>query len=119
GRPLRPGACSTRHRTPRLDMASFRLTDRAESDLLDIASYTQRTWGDVQCARYLDQLEACFQRLADRPSLGRPCANLHPGLRRREQGKHVVYYLRDGDDILVVRILHERMLPELHFDAAD
>lgn len=100
-------------------MASFRLTLRAESDLLDIADYTRTTWGDVQCARYLDQLEECCQRLADHPNLGRACDNIRPGLRRREQGKHVVYYLRNGDDILVVRILHERMLPERHLDEAD
>jgi plasmid stabilization system protein ParE len=41
-------------------------------------------------------------------------------LRRREQGKHVVFYRRDGGDILILRILHERMLPELHIgEAAD
>jgi toxin ParE1/3/4 len=100
-------------------VAVFRLTRRAEADLFDIADYTRQTWGDEQCARYLDLLEACCQRLADHPVLGRACDKLRPGLRRREQGKHVVFYRRDGDDILVVRILHERMLPELHLGDDD
>jgi plasmid stabilization system protein ParE len=48
------------------------------------------------------------------------CDQVRPGLRRREQGKHVVFYRRDGGDILILRILHERMLPELHIgEAAD
>ena len=95
-------------------MAGFRLTRRAEADLFDIADYSRRTWGEAQCARYLDQLESCCQRLAEHPILGRSCKRVRPGLRRCEQGKHVVFYRRDGDDIIVLRILHERMLPELH-----
>lgn len=101
-------------------MSRFRLTVRAEGDLFEIAEYTRRTWGEQQCARYLDQLEECCQRLAEHPILGRSCDQIRPGLRRREQGKHVVFYRRDGGDILILRILHERMLPELHIgEAAD
>jgi toxin ParE1/3/4 len=95
-------------------VARFRLTVRAEADLQDIAEYTLRTWGEQQCARYLDQLEQLCQRLADERNLGRPCDAIRPGLRRREQGKHVIFYRRTEADIVVVRILHERMLPELH-----
>lgn len=100
-------------------MARFLLTARAEADLLEIADYTLRTWGERQCARYLAQLEDCCQRLADHPIIGRSCDHVRPGLRRREQGKHVVFYRRAGADILVVRILHERMLPELHMGEDD
>jgi toxin ParE1/3/4 len=95
-------------------VARFRLTLRAEADLSEISDYTLRTWGEAQCARYLDQLEQCCQRLADQPILGRPCDVIRPGLRRREQGKHVIFYRRSAEDIMVLRILHERMLPELH-----
>ncbi len=100
-------------------MPGFRLTRRAEADLWDIADYTRRTWGDEQCARYLGQLEACCGRLAEHPILGRACDRIRPGLRRREQGKHVIFYRRDGDGILVLRILHERMLHEVHLRDAD
>lgn len=95
-------------------MAQFRLTLRAEADLLEIADYTLCTWGEAQCERYLEQLEQCCQRLAEQQVLGRPCDVIQPGLRRRDQGKHVIFYRRTGEDIVVVRILHERMLPELH-----
>jgi plasmid stabilization system protein ParE len=46
-------------------VAGFRLTHRAEDDLAEIGAYTLRTWGAEQCARYLDQLEACCKRLAE------------------------------------------------------
>jgi plasmid stabilization system protein ParE len=37
-----------------------------------------------------------------------------PGLRRLEHGKHVVFYRQERGGILVSRILHQGMLPELH-----
>ena len=95
-------------------MASFRFSRLAEADLLSIAAYTLRTWGEAQAIRYIDDLEACCQRLADNPALGRSCDYVRPGLRRMEQAKHVVFFRPEEEGILVSRILHERMLPERH-----
>src|SRR5208283_2206767 len=53
-------------------MATFRLSRLAEADLLDIATYTLRTWGQDQAIRYVDDLEACCRKLADNPEMGRP-----------------------------------------------
>ena len=95
-------------------MAAFRFSRRAEADLLSIGDYTLRTWGSAQAARYLGELEACCQMLADNPMLGRLCDDVRPGLRRLEHGQHVVFYRQERGGILVSRILHQRMLPELH-----
>ena len=84
----------------------------AEADLLSIADYTLRTWGEAQTVRYLNDLELCCERLAENPGLGRLCDSIRPGLCRAEQGKHVVFYRREPGGILVSRILHQRMLPE-------
>ena len=93
-------------------MGAFRLSRLAEADLLNIGVYTLRTWGGAQASRYLDELEACCQQLADNPASGRSCDDIRPGLYRREQGKHVIFFRREPKGILVCRILHERMLPE-------
>ena len=95
-------------------MAEFRFSRGAEADLLSIGAYTLRTWGEDQTIRYLDDLEACCQMLADNPTLGRVCDEVRPGLRRMERGRHVVFYREDAGGILVSRILHQRMLPERH-----
>ena len=95
-------------------MAAFRLSGYAEADLLSIGAYSLRTWGLAQTVRYIDELEACCQRLADNPAAGRPCDRVRSGLRRMEHGKHVVFFRREPGGILVSRILHERMLPERH-----
>jgi toxin ParE1/3/4 len=54
------------------------------------------------------------EQLADHPASGRSCDDIRPGLYRREQGKHVIFYWREPQGILVSRILHERMLPQRH-----
>lgn len=73
-------------------MAVFRFSNRAETDLLDIGAYTLQTWGEAQAIRYIDDLEACCQMLADNPALGRECDDIRRGLRRMEHGRHVVFY---------------------------
>jgi toxin ParE1/3/4 len=100
-------------------VAKFRLSCVAELDLLDIGTYTLRAWGVDQTIRYLDDIEACCQRLADSPALGRPCDHVRPGLRRAEQGKHVVFFRREPEGILVSRLLHQGMLPERQAMAED
>ena len=101
-------------------MARLRFSRQAEADLFDIGLYTFRTWGPEQTERYLRELEDCCQLLADRPGLGRACDEIRSGLRRMEQGKHVVFYREEPGGILVSRILHQRMLPENHdMNAAD
>ncbi len=79
-----------------------------------IGDYTLHTWGQIQAARYIGELEVCCQRLADNPALGRPFDEVRPGLRRLEHGKHVVFYHQERGGILVSRILHQRMLPDRH-----
>lgn len=99
-------------------MAVFRFSRRAEADLLSIGAYTLRNWGEDQTIRYIDDLEACCQMLADNPELGRACDDVRPGLRRMERGRHVVFYREGGGGILISRILHQRMMPERRaFDA--
>jgi toxin ParE1/3/4 len=93
-------------------VARFRFSRRAEADLFNIGDYTFRTWGKAQADRYIGELEDCCQLVADNPALGRPCDEIRPGLRRMEQGKHVVFYRVETGSILISRILHQRMLPE-------
>jgi toxin ParE1/3/4 len=95
-------------------VAVYRFSRRAETDLVRIAAYTLRIWGEAQAVRYLDDLEACCQMLADHPELGRACDHIRSGLRRLEHGRHVVFYRQKAGGILVTRILHQRMVPERH-----
>jgi toxin ParE1/3/4 len=85
----------------------------AEADIDSIAEYTKNTWGWRQTEQYLAKLEDGFELLAMNPLIGRPCDSVRNGLRRFEVGSHVVFYDSGTDCILIVRLLHRRMLPDL------
>ena len=93
-------------------MSRFRLSGRAEADLLSIGNDTLGAWGKEQTIRYIDDLETCCRMLAANPMPGRACDYIRPGLGRMERGRHVVFYQEDAAGILISHILHQRMLPE-------
>ena len=95
-------------------MPAYQLSKLARLDLVYIADYTVDTWGPKQAQRYLDSLEACFNRLVKAPGIGRPCDRIWPGYRRIEHQKHVILYRENHDGIFVSRVLHQRMLPSRH-----
>ena len=92
-------------------MPEYSLTRPAESDLKSIIRYTMKTWGRAQTKRYSQGLRECFQMLANNPSIGRKWEFIRPGLHRFEHGKHVVFYLVESDEIFIVRLLHQQMIP--------
>ena len=92
-------------------MPHARLSLEAENDIDLIAAYTVATWGSRQASRYLDKLEDAFNLLAKNPSIGSSCETLYAGLHRFEVGSHVAFYLVEGHGVLIVRILHQSMLP--------
>jgi toxin ParE1/3/4 len=89
----------------------------AEEDIDQISAYTTKTWGWRQTNHYLAKLEDGFSLLAQNPSVGRSCDSIRPGLRRFEIGKHVVFYLIEPGKLLIVRVLHQQMIPaKSHFE---
>jgi toxin ParE1/3/4 len=90
---------------------AFFLTQKALGDLKAIARYTDIKWGREHRNKYLHEMDACFQALAEKPDAGKPCDAIRPGYRKQQMHKHVVFYrlLPNSLDVEIVRILHERM----------
>jgi toxin ParE1/3/4 len=98
-------------------MPQLNVSVEAEEDIDQIAAYTTSTWGWRQTNKYLAKLEDGFDLLAQSPFVGRFCDSIRPGLRRFEIGKHVVFYLPGPSEVLIVRILHQQMIPaKSHFE---
>ena len=90
-------------------MGRFQYSGRAKSDLLKIGKDTQDEWGDAQADKYLSDLEACCQKLAGNPNIGRSCDEVRAGLLGKRQGRHIVFYRITPYGVRIVRVLHERM----------
>ncbi len=93
-------------------MPQYRLSKLARLDLIEIGDYTLDHWGEDQAIGYLDSLERCFYLIAANPEIGHRCDRVRKGYRRIEHEKHVVFYRADSDGVFIVRILHQRILPE-------
>jgi toxin ParE1/3/4 len=96
---------------------SYRLSDRAESDLAEIWDYSAERWNVEQADRYIDALVSRFVWITANSALWKPRPDLAEGLYSYPQQSHVIYFRACGDapdPIDIVRILHGRMEPDKH-----
>ena len=92
-------------------MAKYHLTNKVVEDLTNIWEYTVDTWSERQADDYYNMLIASFQKITENPRLfGLKYEEIAEGLYGYRANKHIIFYriLADGD-ILVIRILHQRM----------
>jgi len=84
----------------------LRIASAARDDLRDIRIYSKSAFGAQAARRYLDGLGAVFATLREHPLIGAAQDELGEGLPGFAYRSHRVYYRADGDDVLIVRILH-------------
>ena len=92
-----------------------RVSEKADRDLRDIYKYSYRQFGEAQAERYYSDLWQCFRFLAERPHMGRMRTEFNPPARSHHHQKHVIFYDVLDDAIFIIRVLHERMDIERHF----
>ncbi|MEM7677737.1 MAG: type II toxin-antitoxin system RelE/ParE family toxin [Myxococcota bacterium] len=92
-------------------MPKFRVSVRAELDLINIAEFTLERWGVEQMERYLRDLDRRFGLLANHPGAGRFIDDIAQGFRQFSQGCYVIFYRVSSDDeVEIVRVLHKSQL---------
>ena len=79
----------------------------ARSDILDIR----------QAERYLQAINNQIRALIERPTPGKTCDDVRPGLHRVGIGRHVIFFRITKAAVIVVRVLHDQMLPRLHLES--
>ena len=90
-------------------MADFKLTQKAKTDLINIAKYTEAQWGIEQRNLYLKQFDDAFHLIADKPDVGKECHFIKKHYRRFPQGRHVIFYKTNNQSIEIIRLLHKSM----------
>ena len=83
-------------------------TPQAEADLIDIFLESAQRFGANQAEIYAAKLSACFELLETMPSMARERLEISPPVRVHFHGSHVIVYAVEGDDIVLLRVLHER-----------
>lgn len=85
-------------------MSRYRLTAAAEGDLAGIFWQGLDRFGATQTERYLTELEAQFDLIADFPEIARLRQELDPPVRAHPHSAHIIVYEIETDGILILRI---------------
>ena len=83
-------------------MARYRLTPKADRDLMQIWRYTNEKWGKAQANEYLQLLENRFLMLLRHPKSGRARDEIRRGYRSLPVENHVIFYRVIDNDIEIV-----------------
>lgn len=92
-------------------MAKYHFTNKAVEDLTNIWNYTFETWSERQADMYYNMLIESCQKIVENPWLyGFKYDEITEGLRGFRAYKHIIFYqILHDDEILIIRILHQRM----------
>ena len=82
------------------------ITRAARTDLKDVGD---SKWGPVQKKHYLAAMRQRFSTLREHPTLGRLRNELSSGYRSLLVGQHAIFCRIAKDEVVVVRVLHQRM----------
>ena len=87
----------------------FELSRKAEADLDDIRDYSVGQFGVDRTIDYLDALEHAFSRILNFPDIGPARPDIGERMRSLPVGEHRIFYERESQSILILRVLHKRM----------
>ena len=91
-------------------MAKYDLTNKAVEDLSEIWEYTVEEWSEMQANRYYNFILESCQEVANHPQFGKHYEEIEKDLLGFKSNHHIIFFkVVSPKEILVVRILHERM----------
>lgn len=91
-------------------MAKFFLSKKAVQDLSKIWDYTFEVWSENQADKYYELLIETCQEICKSPDMGKNLDEIEKNVLGFKVGKHVIFYQQiKPKEILILRILHERM----------
>ncbi len=90
------------------------LSPAALADLGDIWDYTAEHWGVEQADHYVGDIRKACEGLAGGTRISRP-VTVRAGYRKSLVGSHTLFFkTNERDEIVIVRVLHQRMDVERH-----
>ena len=92
-------------------MPKVRYSNKAVEDLSSIWDYTFTQWSENQADEYYTMLiSACNRLLYPSVISNRSYEEISEGLLGVKAGHHLIFYnILENDDVMIIRILHEKM----------
>lgn len=86
----------------------YKLTRKAEEDFIQIYLTGIAEFGEVVAEKYQAGLRAAFEFLSEYPYAARERDEISPPVRAHPHKSHLVVYIIEGNDILILGIRHGR-----------
>lgn len=86
----------------------YKLTRKAEEDFIQIYLTGVAEFGEMVAENYQAGLRAAFEFLSEYPYAAREREEISPPVRAHPYKSHLVVYIIDGEDILILGIRHGR-----------
>ena len=97
-------------------MRLYVFSKEAENDLVEIYRYGFINFGENKVDLYIEALKEKCQFLADVPNLCPDRDEFNPSVKIHHHRKHLIVYVIEDGDILIVRVLHDRMDIQQHIE---
>ena len=85
---------------------AYKTTLRADEDIVQIYAQGVAKFGAAQADAYFQGLFETFEILAGNPHLTRERPEFRPPVRIHPYGSHVIVYVIEGADVLIIRVLY-------------
>ena len=94
----------------------YSLSGKASTDLDSILDYSIINFGAIVMVEYHQSLEKCFDILDSNPDLGTEVDHICPNYMSFQHRSHLIFYKKNNQGILIIRILHKSMDAPRHFN---
>jgi toxin ParE1/3/4 len=84
----------------------YRLSRRADVDIVGIFEYTIEHFGLAQAENYLTSMDEAFGFLAANPNAGKDYMEVRKGVKGFVHAKHIIFYSIEIDHVFILRVLH-------------
>lgn len=81
---------------------------QAEQDLIDIYAYSILQWGEARADRYLHDMRAALDLVAENPFTARLRHEVSPAVRVAAIGSHLAIYATSDTTVRILRVVHSR-----------
>lgn len=94
-------------------MARLVILPAARADLIDIGDFIALD-NRPRAASFVAEIETKIMEIGERPGSFQKRDDLHKGLRHARHGRYLIFFIEQGDEVQVVRVIQgSRDLPRL------
>ena len=94
----------------------YRILEKASKDIDSILDYSMVNFGIEVMLEYHKSLETCFATLDENPDLGMEVDHIRSGYFCFHHRSHTIFYQKNEEGILIVRLLHQSMYASKYFN---